>query len=378
VYQIRYFVPFALMAAIFAVPIIVQTVPGMRRWETLLLSALMVAPIVNVGVLLMQRNPSVEWQRWTGVNLSSGGNDVVSVQARDFASAVKTAGRDIVLYSMPMNVTDAEFQAVLDYSRVANPRMPVVSIRRPVDWQRPTAYRVSDMLVADYWLFEPVRDRRVAEAALATPFIDEFHQEKAVFQAWATQLTASEGVETVSDTPTARVLRIADRERLESAFESFLEGRHWRTAFSSANPRRRWSETDLADALAQTPPALQNIHFSDRIELRALSVSRTANETTVRLWWKPMRSLKERDWIFFIHSIDDQGKIVLNHQIALDINEQPMRDETIRFNMITFASPAREASARLAVGFYRPDQTKLVADAGTRDWNGNRVIVAVP
>jgi hypothetical protein len=234
------------------------------------------------------------------------------------------------------------------------------------------------MLAAKFWLFEPVRDPSAAKAALAATSIDELHQEKALFQAWATQLTAADGVAIVSETPTARVLRITDPERLEAALAKLAESRKWRSVFTTANPRRRWSEKDLAHALSERPPALESIQFADRIELRALSVSRAGSETTVRLWWRPLPALKERDWIFFVHSINDQGNIVLNNQIPLNIHDESMRDEAIRFNTISFVSPPREASTRLAVGFYRPDRSMLVADKGTRDWNGKRVVVAVP
>jgi hypothetical protein len=151
-----------------------------------------------------------------------------------------------------------------------------------------------------------------------------------------------------------------------------------RSTFATANPKRSWNEKDLADALAQSSPAIENIHFGDRIELRALTVSRTGKETTVRLWWKPLPALKERDWIFFIHMIDDQGNIVLNNQILLDIRDPLSQNETIRFNMISFLSVPGETSSRMAIGFYRPDGSMLVADRGTRDWNGTRVIVPVP
>jgi hypothetical protein len=381
VYQIRYFVPFALMALILAVPAIVRLAPDMRRWELLLISVPMAVSVINMGMLLAQSDPSTQWQKWTGVNLSSSGKDALAAQAQNFVSAVKLEGRDIVLYSMPMNVTDAEFQAAIDYSRIANPPMPIVSIRRPVDWQRPTTFRVGEMLGADYWLFDPVRDLHVAEATLATPSIDGIYQESAVFQAWATKLTPSDGVTVVSETPTARVLRITDSKRLESAIDTFVEGRHWRSTFATANPKRRWTEKDLVDTLAQSSPALENVRFGDRIELRALAVSRKGKETTVRLWWKPLPALKESNWFFFIHSIDDQGKIVLNNQIpldTLDARNQSSQDERIRFDMITFASAPGEASARLAVGFYRPDLSMLAADKGTRDWNGTRVIVPLP
>jgi hypothetical protein len=377
-YTIRYLAPFALMALIFAAPVIVRTAQGMRRWEAGCLSLLMMAAVVNLSLLLMQPNPSSEWQKRTGINLSAGAEDVIAAQAQSFVDIIAREGRNAVLYSMPMNVTDAEFQAVIEYARIANQAMPVVSIRRPMDWQRPSVYRISEALGADYWLFEPIRDQVVAERILATRSIDDVDRERAIFEAWATQLTASDGVTIVSDTPAARVLRITDPARLETAIEALVRSRHWRSTFTAANPRRRWSEKDLAIALAQAPAALENIRFSDRIELRALSVSRAGNETTVRLWWKPMPALKEHDWIFFIHSIDGKGNIVLNNQIPLDLRDDVLQDAAVRFNTISFLNPPYGTSARLAVGFYRPDQSRLVADGGMRDWNGTRVIVPIP
>jgi hypothetical protein len=378
VYQIRYFVPFALMAMILAVPVMVRLIPAMHRWEVIVLSVPMALSVVNMGMLLAQSDPSIEWQKWAGVNLSSGGQDAVAVQAQNFLGTIKREGHDTILYSMPMSATDSKFQAVIDYSRTVGPSTPIVSIRRPVDWQRPTTYRISEMLGAEYWLFEPVRDPRVAKATLATRSIEGFYQERVLFQAWATQLTASDGVAVVSETPTARVLRITDSKRLESAVDTLIESHRWRKAFTSANPARRWSENSLADALLSDPPILENVNFGNQIELRALSANRTANEMTVRIWWRPLPGLKERGWIFFIHAIDDQGNIVVNKQISFDIQDQASPDETIRFNTISFATAPREAARRLAVGFYRPGLGQLRADKGVRDWNGGRVIVPAP
>lgn len=375
--QIRYFVPFALVAVTFAVPVLVRVMPLMRPWATGLLVLPMIFAIAHTGILLMQRDPSLEWQKWAGVNLTSGAADPAGIQARDFARAVKREGRRAFLYSMPGNVTDAEFQAAVDYARIADPPMPKVTIHRPVDWQRPTAFRVKEMLESDYWLFEPVRDRRLLEAALATPSIDDYDRELALFQAWATQLTPADGVAIVSETPVARVLRVTDRVRLDSALGAMLQGRRWRPVFLAANASSEWGDDALAKALARFRPSLQNIRFGDRIELRALSVSRDGQNLTVRVWWRPMPGLKEIDWIFFVHSVDADGNIRQAHQIQLGARDQALRDGSIHMNRITFADPSREKSDQLAIGFYRPDEI-LVADSGTRDWNGKRVVVPLP
>ena len=377
-YQIRYFVPFVLMSAILAVPAVLQAVPGMSRWELLTLSFLMAAPAVNMSLLLAQTEPSIAWQKWSGVNMSSGVRASVIAQAEEFVARVKREGRDVVLYSMPMNVIDAEFQSVVGYAQIAAPPMPMVSIGVPGDSKRPTTYRIGEMLSADYWLFEPVRDQRIVTATLATQSIAGLDHERAVFQAWATQLTPADGVEVVSDTATARILRIMDPERLEAALDALVAAHSWRDTFTMANPKNRLSEKDLLDALARNPPTVENIRFGDRIELRALSVSRVGSDTAVRLWWRPLPALRETDWVLFVHSIDDAGEMVLANYLQLNTRAERAHGTATRFDMITFRTSPRDQTHRLAIGFVRPNQTPLVADKGPRDWNGMRLIVPMP
>ena len=378
--QIRYFTPFVLVAAIFAIPAILTTVRAMPGWAMGIVSVLMLAPIVNLGMLLAQRDAPIEWQKWTGVNLASGVSRPVVDQARDFAAMVKREGRNVTLYSMAMNFADTTFQAVVLNALIATPPMPGVSIQRPQDGLRPImAYRKEEMLDAEFWLFEPVRDPAVAGAALATSSVDVYEQEKALFQAWATQLTENDGVTVVSDTPTARVLRVIDPARLESALDALVAKHHWRSAFLAVNPKRRFGEKDLAAALAVNPPSLENVNFGDRFQLRALSVSRTGDDTTVRFWWKPLSPVPEHDWALFIHSIDDEGKIVAaNHVSVVFDRSLSSLDGTVLFDQITFRNPAGNGSRRLAIGFVRPNQALPAADKGTRDWDNRRVIVALP
>jgi len=378
VYQIRYFVPFVLMAVVFAVPVVVRAASGAPRWQVIGVSLLLLLPAANIGALLAQRNPSPDWQRWAGVNLTSGGANEVAGQARDFVAKVRSEGRDVTLYAMPLTAADAEFQAAIDYARIAAAPRPAISMRRPVDWQRPSAFRVNEMLDADFWLFEPVRDPAQVRSVLAnTHKIEAFAQERELFQAWASTLAKQDGVEVLSDTPKVRIVRIEDTQRLATSLDALVAAHTWGSTFMAANPRRRLSEQDVAEALARYRPVLESVRFSDGIELRALSVARDGNEIAVRIWWRPLPGLKERDWIFFIHVIDDQGSIVLNNQIPLAPGDQSAQDELMRFNTISFPSPARADATRLAVGFYRGDQ-KLVADRGVRDWNGGRVIVPAP
>ncbi|MFA6310831.1 MAG: hypothetical protein WCV99_10340 [Sterolibacterium sp.] len=378
--QTRYFIPFVLMAAILALPAILTAVRGLAGWKAAILSVFMIAPVINSAMLLLQRHAPAEWQQWAGVNLTAGAADPVMLQAQHFVDGVKhEGGSNVVLYSISMNMADSFFSAAIEYAGIAMPPMPIRSMVRPVDWQRPSTYRKKEMLDTDYWLFQPVRDPEIRRNMLAKPSIDTFEQEKALFEAWATQLTADEGVVTVSDTPSARVLRIADLDLLEPAFDALVAAHHWRDAFTAANPKRLFNEVDLAAALAQNPPSLENVDFSGRFQIRAISLGRTGDEITLRFWWKPLSPLPDQDWAIFIHSIDAEGKIVRATGMPIRFN-RPLSalNGAVLFDQITISNPVAAGTPRLAFGFVRPNQAPLIADRGARDWDSRRVIVSAP
>ena len=350
----------------------------MSRREWLLVSMLMVAPTINTALLLLQRDPSPGWQKWTGVNLSPAKTGAVTAQALSVLRKVQQDQVSATLYSMSMGLADATFDAAFQIAHLESPEKPVLTIRRPLDWRRPTAFRINEMLNADYWLFAPVHDSVAAKAALKMSSIDTLHEETALFEAWATQLHESDGVAIVSDTPQSRVLRITGPDRLERAVETLIKDRRWRSVFTDANPRQSWSENDLTDELSRHPAALQHVRFGDRFELRAVSVSKTGDETTLRVWWRPAQTLKEHDWVLFIHSINDKGQIIVNDAIPLPARYPPPRDPTLRFELFVLGRAPLDRSTRIALGFYRPDGSKPMADRGERDWNGTRVILSKP
>jgi hypothetical protein len=377
--QIRYFFPFLLVAAIYAVPVIGQLARQLPRWQWLLLSLALLAPAVNLAVMLAQSSPSVAWQKWSGVNLSSGGTGTIAAQAKDLVAEAQREKRDLLVYSMAMNASDANFEAAFDYARIALAGAPKMAIARPRDWQRPTTFRIEDMLRATHWLFAPTRDPGEANAILDTSSIDSFAKERALFQAWAAKLTDKDGVAIVSQTADARVLRIVDPRLLEPAFDALLSRHQWRSIFVDANPKRRLTESETAAALLRYPPVLENVRFGDRFLLRALSPSRAGNDINLRVWWQPLPALKESDWAFFIHLVDEQGRILANNQLPFAVDASTRSgDKPIRFDQITIKNLPGNGSRSLAVGLVRPDQTLLAADRGSRDWHNHRVIVPLP
>ena len=302
-------------------------------------------------------------------------------QAEEFSKTVKQEGRNIKLYSMSVNKAETDFESVLAHSSYTMPPMPVVTFARPVDWQRPTTFRGLEMLDADYWLLQPMQDPNATQLHLSAQSIDDFDQEENLFRAWATQLTAKDGIEIVSETPKARLLRIADPSSLETAIEALISKHHWRREFVEANTKRRFNEEDVVAELALTPPSVENVNFEDRILLRTLSVIRHGDDVTVRFWWKPLSPELGSDWRLFSHSIDGEGNIKLNNEVPLKMRLPKQSGETVLYDQATIKKPVLNGAQRLAFGFFRLNQgtiALLTADRGTRDWDNRRVIVPIP
>jgi hypothetical protein len=148
--QIRYFIPFFFMAVVFSIPAFLMVMRTVNGWKLAILTTLMLAPSLNMAILLPQHNPSLAWQLRTGVNLTSGSTDTDPVydQAKIFAGVVKHDNRNVILYSFTHLPVDSYVQSTIDYWRITMPPMPEVKIFRPVDWQRPSTFRLDEMLAA--------------------------------------------------------------------------------------------------------------------------------------------------------------------------------------------------------------------------------------
>lgn len=374
--QIRFVVPFALAGTVIALPPILTAVGSIRDWARAIVSIFLIAPVLNMAAMLPQSNPSTLWQKWSGVNLTSGIIDPVMAQAQDFVNTVRIKRTNVVLYSMSLNAADSYFQSELDFAKIARQPMPTVTVLRPVDWQRSATFRIQEMLSADYWLFTPNHDSTLGSSILTTSSIYSLDQEERLFGTWASFLTTDEGVTIVSETADARVLRVTDTARLKSALAGLIVKHQWRKEFIAGNPQTEFTEGSIQKELERYPPAIEDTHFGHEFYLRALAVNRSGDEVTVRFWWKPLVDQLEHDWILFIHSIDSAGNIVVNNSAILHFNRSLLPPDGVYLSeSITFRSPVKNGTKRIAVGFARPNQELPIADKGVRDWDNRRVIV---
>ena len=90
-------------------------------------------------------------------------------------------------------------------------------------------------------------------------------------------------------------------------------------------------------------------------------------------------------WYLFAHLVDATGRILDNRQIALSNAKSAEPGRMIRRYSVTYEVLAPGATA-IAFGLFRPGVAGavpradefLLADRGTRDWGGRRVILSLP
>jgi hypothetical protein len=137
---------------------------------------------------------------------------------------------------------------------IVHPDRPSLWIRRPLDWQRPTTYRIDEILSSDYLLFEPERNPGARASAFANARPNSIESEQSLFVAWATSLTSADGVDIVVDLPSARIVQIRDKIVLAKSLLRMVSGRHWRAVFTDAN-RRALAQSEKANPSLGSPAA---------------------------------------------------------------------------------------------------------------------------
>jgi hypothetical protein len=230
---IRYGMPFFMIGMVFAVPAYTWFAAYAPRVIVGSSTAVMLAAVVNFALLLAQPNPAVAWQRWTGINLSAGRSFEGMAQFERFVDAPRTAATFV--YSLDGTEADEMFSSLVVQRWIIDPQRPSLWMRRPSDWQRPTTYRIDEILSSHYLLFEPKRNPTATAAALADVDPNSVERERSLFVAWATGLRPADGVDVAVDLPSARIVQIRDKTALAQSLQRLLSGRRWRTVFTDAN-----------------------------------------------------------------------------------------------------------------------------------------------
>ncbi|MCK5539434.1 MAG: hypothetical protein KAI69_00785, partial [Deltaproteobacteria bacterium] len=374
--QMRYFHPFFLMGLICLVPLAVYVWSRSDKWIRLVLVLICILPAGNMAFLLMQKHPSLSWQKATGVSLLVGTNDEVVKQAYSFLETVQQRKFNAMIYSFSTELPVAIFESVGMYEGVVNPNSPTFSILRPVDWVRGFVIRVDDLLSSDYICFEPLKDDEFY-VAMELKQIQSFKDENRVFRAWLSMLTVKDGIEIVSD-GSVRLLEITDLTLFEYLIEQFISSRTWRSEFKEANPRRWWSDSEVSSYILSNKSVAKEIEFGDLYRLHVMTISCLGEKIKIEFWWEALRD-DDKSWErrMFFHFIDSEAKIRSQQSVSLDGYKPPSPQRRWRYGAVEFDPSIDAEISALAFGVWHPDRKVglLTADKGVRDWNDRRVLI---
>ncbi len=384
--QIRYFLPFGVMAFIFVLPPLLTWLQGFRPRAVLAGTVVAIAPTMVITALLMTPETPVGWQRTMGVSLHTNDYGAENQQAIDFLNQLQREGKSsATVYLSDTTPILRNLVSVWDTKRVTDQPGPRVAAYVPVDWQRASTVRVE--YLNDAIAVEFVGDEIKRNAILAQRQVPDFPAEVRLFNAWVSSLGESDGIAVISDTR-VRLVRVVDRTRFEAALARLEADHDMRKAYLEANPQRWWSGEEL-DAQTPRPALIGNTGFHvapespTAVSVRGVEVTTLDGGVQVSFWLEPLAELNG-PWTLFVHLMDADRNIVGNAQVELPPSPGPFPDRPIRNYRVSY--PARPANAvSIAFGIFKPigqtadfmeidqDQTE-----GKTDLEKTRIILPLP
>ena len=231
--QIRYGVPFFMIAWILMVPALIQIWTHAPRLLTTCIAAIMLAASANLALLLLQENPPSAWQRLSGTAIGAGRTSSTMNQFKQLVEAPRQ--RAEFIYSFKTDADDATLTSLCDQHNLFYRDKPPIKVRRAMDWTRGRIHRIDEIYSSDYLLFSPSQDRGVGASAQAGTPIKSFKAEHFAFVAWASNLAPGDGVEVIIHSPSVRLLHVRDRASLRRSLLRLVNAYRWRLVFTDAN-----------------------------------------------------------------------------------------------------------------------------------------------
>jgi hypothetical protein len=384
--QVRYSLPFGTMAFILLLPALMKWLQTLKPVAALAgVGAAVVPTLVITALLLAPRAPDA-WQRALGISLHVNDFQAENEQAAAFLDQLRTEGKDFAtVYFSDTTPALRNLVAVWDNSNVTWQDAPRVTALLPLDWQRATTIHVDDLLGSDAIAVEFVRDEKARAAILAERRIPNHPALARLFNAWASGLSEADGITVVSETR-VRLARIVDRSKFDAALARLEADYDMPQAYRDANPQRWWSAAELA-ARQPAPAATITFHRitdpTKTLSLHVADVTQDSSGLQAAFWIEqPAPGVLEGKWYLFGHLLDDAGKMVANVQVDVFADAAPTAERTIRSYRLFYPNRPPKA-VTLAFGLYKPSEPEpdlgfFIADQGTRDWEGRRVIVPLP
>ena len=241
--QVRYFLPFALVAAIFLLPAVIEWMSGRGAVIQGVVVSILALPALASTVLAAIHRGGPSYQRLLGINLTSSAYPAEGRLGSSVLDDAESRGiRRPRIYVCSLSTPLRNFGAVIDYGLAIGTRDTKGTIVIPVDWTRGFAFRFDEILTADYLACDrtaavgrPVgtcesdevyigecanRPTGAAEPVGKQGMVASFDDEYVVVRDWLQTLGSDSGVEAVS-TDRMLLLQIVDKRRFEMALADF-------------------------------------------------------------------------------------------------------------------------------------------------------------
>ena len=279
--QFRFFYPFAVMLII---PLVIiafrkiyapdQAFPAIIRWGAGVVSIL---PALNLVGMLSFQNPNDQWQKFSGVSMQIGsGREGVQI-ADNLLKELENQQRSAVVYTISQTEECYAFNCYGWYQEILHPESNYFKTVLPLDWQRPSTYRIPEILACDFILFKPVAGSQ-RDKALQVDKTNSCPEEETLFEAFLSSLMPEDGIKTRFENQSCRLSEITDTSRLGEAFDSFIKTKSWRPVFIRENESAVLAELKSKSRLVENrlpEPNCKIQYFIDNINLSARKLTIT-------------------------------------------------------------------------------------------------------
>ena len=131
----------------------------------------------------------------------------------------------------------------------------------------------------------------------------------------------------VLSTPRLLAFEVKNRSLLEANMRTFIASRPWRSEFLAANEPREFTAVEVAERKVPSSLLAGPLVAGGAVRVHGLSMTRTPGDSTIHLavYTEPVAPSPKREFIFFIHQLDDKGNILSARPVPLVTSRLPDR-----------------------------------------------------
>jgi hypothetical protein len=189
----------------------------------------MIAVAVNLILVLLVPQPSLAWQKFTGVNVTAAFPPQTLDAFKRLVAQLPSRHADIYIVSYDDN--DAILSSIVFQQWLLNGGTPPWSLHRPIDWVRSSTFRIAEIGAADVLLINPQQ----AHPAREGQTVNGFSEEQGVLTAWADKLDTPNGVSIFFSAPSTKILTVTDHLKFRESLARLVGHYAWNPRFVEAN-----------------------------------------------------------------------------------------------------------------------------------------------